>query len=69
MTTIVICEDVTATLSDRKAEQYRKAMAASERRRWAIDNVELDWHDLDDLYDEEWEAWVEFSDAWGEFFT
>ena len=60
MTTIIICADVTATLSDRKAEQYKMAMAASERRRWAIGNVELDWRDYDDLLDEEWVAWAEF---------
>lgn len=60
MTIIVICTDVTATLSDRKVEQYRAAMATSERRRLVIGNVELDWEDRDYLWNEEWEAWEKF---------
>ena len=60
MTTIIICKDVTATLSDRKAEQYRKAMEATANCRTAFLNENFDWADFEDFMTEEWEAWEKF---------
>lgn len=60
MTTITIAQDITATLTNRKAEQYRKAMDASLATHYALKNENLDWGDIDYFYHEEWEAWERF---------
>ena len=60
MTTIVIAQDITATLTNRKAEQYRKAVEATANRRTAFQNENFDWEDLEDFMSEEWEAWERF---------
>jgi hypothetical protein len=60
MTTIIISEGITATLSDRKAAQYRKAVAVSQSCREAFLSHEWDWKDLALWEEEEWQAWEEF---------
>ena len=60
MTTIIIADGITATLTNRKAEQYRKAMEATEFRRKAIRDEDLGWGDLEDFWAEEFEAWEKF---------
>ena len=60
MTTITIAQDITATLTNRKAEQYRKAMEATVNRRTAFLNEDFNWEDLEDFMAEEWEAWEKF---------
>lgn len=60
MTTIIISKDITATLSDRKAAQYRKAVAVSKSCREAFLSHMWDWSDLASWEEEEWEAWEEF---------
>lgn len=61
MTTIIIADGITATLTNRKVEQYRKAMEATESARLAFMQMErFDWEDLEDFWAEEWEAWEKF---------
>lgn len=60
MTTITIAQDITATLTNRKAEQYRKATEATANRHTAFLNEDFDWEDLEDFMAEEWEAWERF---------
>lgn len=60
MTTIIIAQDITATLTNRKVEQYRKAMEATESTRMAMRNEDFDWEDLEDFWSEEYEAWERF---------
>lgn len=60
MTTIIIAQDITATLTNRKAEQYRKAMEATESARTALQMEDFDWEDYEDFWAEEWEAWERF---------
>ena len=62
MTTIIIADGITATLTNRKAEQYRKAMEATSFARSAMlsGDENLDWTDIEDLWTEEWEAWNRF---------
>ena len=60
MTTIVIAQDITATLTNRKAEQYHKAMEADANLRSAYRNEDFDWEDIQDFQVEAWEAWEEF---------
>jgi hypothetical protein len=60
MTTIIIAEGITATLTNRKAEQYRKAMEATESARTALQMEDFDWEDYEDFWAEEWEAWERF---------
>ena len=60
MTTIVIAQDITATLTWHKVEQYHKAMEATANRRIAFQNENFDWEDLEDFMTEEWEAWEKF---------
>ncbi len=60
MMTITIATDITATLTNRKAEQWFKALETTEHSRSACHNEELDWEDLEDFWVEEWEAWEKF---------
>lgn len=60
MTTIIIAEGITATLSDRKAEQYRKAVAISAESRKAFLSHQWSWKDLALWEEDEWQAWEEF---------
>lgn len=61
MTTIIIADGITATLTDRRVEQYYKAVEASETRRSALLFEEsFDWAFYDELCNEEWEAWEKF---------
>ena len=60
MTTIIIAEGITATLTNRKARQYQVAMEATENTRNAMRDEDLDWGDLDYLWSEEYEAWEKF---------
>lgn len=61
MTTIIIADGITATMTDRKVEQYRKAMEATSFARLAFMQMErFDWEDLEDFWAEEWEAWNRF---------
>jgi hypothetical protein len=60
MTTISICNDITATLSDRKAEQYNIAMRATESRHMFVPEDLWDWETYDELWVEEDEAWERF---------
>lgn len=60
MTTIVIAQDITAILTNRKAEQYRKAMEATANRRNAFLDEDLDWGDLEYFWFEEDKAWEKF---------
>lgn len=61
MTTIIIADGITATLTNRKAEQYRKAMEATESARTAFLQMDcFDWEDYEDFWAEEWEAWEKF---------
>ena len=60
MTTITIAQDITATLTNRKAEQYRKAMEADKNLRSAYRNEDFDWKDIQDFQVEAWEAWEKF---------
>lgn len=60
MTTIIIAQDITATLTNRKAMQYRKAMEATANRRTVFLSENFDWEDLEDSMSEEWEAWEKF---------
>ena len=60
MTTIIIAQDITATLTNRKVEQYRKAMEATESTHMAMRNENFDWEDLEDFWSEEYEAWERF---------
>jgi len=60
MTTIIIAQDITATLTNHKAEQYRKAMKATANCRNAFLDEDLDWGDLEYFMVEEWEAWEKF---------
>ena len=60
MTTIVIAQDITATLSRLKAEQYHKAMEADKNLRLAYRNEDFDWEDIHDFQIEAWEAWEKF---------
>lgn len=64
MVKIQISADVTATLSERKAQQYAKAQAATVRvsgyavgmDQWGRD--EWDWYD--EIWEEAFQAWDEF---------
>lgn len=60
MTTIIITENVTMTISEEKANEWYafKDAEANERRAW--NNEELDWEDLEDFEIETWEAWERF---------
>ena len=60
MTTIIISKDITATLTNRKAEQYRKAMEADKNLCSAYRNENFDWEDIQDFQIEAWEAWERF---------
>lgn len=61
MTTIIIAEGITATMTNRKVEQYRKAMEATEFARIAFLRMDLfDWEDCEDFWAEEREAWEKF---------
>lgn len=61
MTTIIIADGITATLTNRKAEQYRKAMEATEFARIVFLRMDLfDWEDIEDFWAEEGEAWEKF---------
>ena len=60
MTTIIIAQDITATLTYRKAEQYRKAMEADANLCTALRNEDFDWEDIQDFQVEAWEAWEKF---------
>lgn len=61
MTTIIIAEGITATMTNRKVEQYRKAIKATEYARLAFMQMErFDWEDLEDFWAEEREAWERF---------
>jgi hypothetical protein len=61
MTTISICNDITATLSNRKAEQYDIAMRATESRHiFETFDESFDWEDYEDFCFEEFEAWERF---------
>ena len=64
MTTIIIADGITATLTNRKAEQYRKAMEATAATQAAIQSVlwdeNFDWSDWEEFWAEEWEAWERF---------
>ena len=60
MTTIIIADDITATLTNRKAEQYRKAMAATEASRSVWEDEYFDWSDWEEFWADECEAWEKF---------
>lgn len=61
MTTIIIADGITATLTNRKVKQYLEAMEATAFARLAFMQMErFDWEDLEDLWTEEWEAWERF---------
>ena len=61
MTTIIIADGITATLTNRKAEQYRKAMEATQSAHTALLQMDIfDWGDYEDFWAEEWEAWEKF---------
>lgn len=60
MTTIVIAQDITATLTERKARQYFAALDADKNLRSAYRNEDFDWEDLQDFQVDAWEAWEEF---------
>ena len=61
MTTIIIADGITATLTNRKAEQYRKAMEATQSARTVFLQMDrFDWEDYEDFWAEEWEAWEKF---------
>lgn len=58
MQTIIISEGITATISERKARQWREALAASDRYRSA--DTWRDWEFAETLWMEEVEAWEKF---------
>lgn len=60
MMTITIATDITATLTNRKADEWFKALAVSEYVRNAIVGEDFGWEDFEDLWAEEWEAWEKF---------
>lgn len=61
MTTIIIADGITATLTNRKVEQYYKAMEATESADLAFMQMDrFDWEDLEDFWVEEQEAWERF---------
>lgn len=60
MTTITIAQDITATLTNHKAMQYRKALGADKNLYSAYRNEDLDWEDIQDFQVEAWEAWERF---------
>lgn len=61
MTTIIIADGITATMTNRKVEQYLEAMEATAFARLAFIQMErFDWEDLEDFWAEEREAWERF---------
>lgn len=58
MTTIIISEGITATVSERKARQWDEALKASNRYRSA--DICGDWEFGETLWMEEVEAWERF---------
>lgn len=60
MTTIIIADGITATMTNRKIEQYRKAMEATEASRSVLWDERFDWSDWEEFWNEEFEAWEKF---------
>lgn len=60
MTTIIIAEGITATMTNRKVEQYRKAIEATEASRSVWLDKHFDWSDWEEFWNEEFEAWERF---------
>lgn len=62
MTTIIIADGITATMTLAKVEQYHKIMEATAFARAAMlsGDEHLDRTDIEDLWTEEWEAWNRF---------
>lgn len=60
MMTITIATDITATLSNHKAEQWFKAVKVSQSCREAFRSHMWKWQDLALWEEDEWEAWEEF---------
>lgn len=60
MTTIQIAEDITATVTFHTANLYRKAEAAEQNYRTALENENFDWQDIAEIDEERWEAWERF---------
>lgn len=60
MTTIIIAEGITATMTSKKVELYRKAMAATEASRNVWEDEHFDWSDWEEFWADEFEAWERF---------
>ena len=60
MTTIIIADGITATMTNRKVKQYRKAMEATEASRSVWLDERFDWSDWEEFWNEEFEAWERF---------
>lgn len=60
MTTIIIADGITATMSFAKVELYRKAIAATEASRSVLWDEHFDWSDWEEFWADEFEAWERF---------
>lgn len=60
MRTIKVAENVTMTLTERKARQWDAYKEAEANLRLSWGNEYLDWEDYEDLEIEVWDAWERF---------
>ncbi len=60
MTTIIIADGITATMTSTKVELYLKAMEATEASLSVLLDEHFDWSDWEEFWADEVEAWERF---------
>lgn len=60
MTTIIIADGITATMTFTKVELYHKAIKATEASRSVLWDERFDWSDWEEFWADEFEAWERF---------